>query len=269
MNGRTFKGNPGQGWTDITDQVQADNAAQALKDSQAKIDAANAADKAANDARFAQDKTDVTDFNTKFSTAVPGIINDTSDKYQLGDLLGQSNALNTRVKNLQGNLTNEGAGGYANANQVDAAINSRYLPAAQTAVSNLQTGTQLAQNEENTLLTPYTTEATLLNDRLAREATGYTTEQQNELDSLVSQMNAGVSLSQTQIQQATALATAEKEYQNNLDLQNLKNSATTSDSNRYITIGDGSQLYDTQTGQIVASNVKDFKSGTGTGETFS
>ena len=86
------------------DTLAAQQKAQSDLLAQQKIDTQN---------QFNQSKSDITDFNTRYGAAVPQVINDTSNKYQLGDLLGQTNALNTRVKDLQGNLTNQGAGGCA------------------------------------------------------------------------------------------------------------------------------------------------------------
>lgn len=220
------------------EQAKKDLAAKAAQD---KIDTAN---------RFAQNKTELTDFNTRYGAAVPQIINDTSNKYQLGDLLGQANSLNTRVKDLQGNISGQGAGGYANSSQVDAAVNSKYLPRYQTAITNLQTGTALANAEQNQLLKPYETEADLLNQRIAREATGYSQEQQRELDGLIAAMNAGNQLSQAQIQQATALAQLESSYKQAIDVEKLKKTETPVNAkDNYVSIGDG--LYNIATGQII------------------
>lgn len=226
-----------------------------LADQQKALTDQAAANKLATDARFDANKAELGNFVNKYQTEVPGIINDTSNKYQLGTLLGQTNALNTRVKDLSGNLTNS-ATGYANAGQVDKAINSNYLPRYQTAVQNLQTGTQLAQNEENTLLQPYQVEGSLLNDRLAREATGYSQDQQNQLDVLIQNMNAGISLTTAQMQQATELARLEQQkeqYESDLSYKKQQDSQAQADvSKDYIDVGNGT-LYNVRTGQFIRS----------------
>lgn len=193
------------------------------QDPNVQLQRAADANKAATDARFAQDKTDITNFNNDFSTAVPKIISDTSQKYGLDTLLGVTQNLGSRISDLQTNSSNTGAGGFASASQVDQAVQGRYLPQYNSAVSNLEKGTTLAQNEENTLLTPYTTKAQLLNDRLSRESTGYTTEQQQELDALVAKMNAGVTLTNAEQERANQLALAEKTYNQAVQVQELKN----------------------------------------------
>lgn len=246
-----YKNNPGaqDAFNNSPSQIAKRNADQMAADKQAQA-AQAAKNQAANDARFAQDKTDLTNFNTGFQTAVPNIINSTSDKYHLGDLLGQTNDLGTRVKDLQTNMYGTGAGGYANSGQVDKAISTNYLPRYQQAVTNLNNGTQLAQGEENMQITPYTTEATLLNERLARESTAYSQEQQKELDTLVAQMNAGVQLTDAQIQQATTLATAEQHYQETLaTIQGNKDVANITNE-RFRAIGAGG-IYDPLTGQVI------------------
>lgn len=221
-----------------------------VKQAQAKIDAQNAANQAATDARFASNKQELSDFNSSFGSAVPSIINEESAKYNLPGLANQATALNNRVTDLQGNLTGQGAGGYASSNQVDAAINSKYLPRYQTAVTNLNNASQLAAGETQTRLTPYTTQANLLNERLSREATGYSQEQQQQLDSLVAQMQAGVQLSTAQIQQMTQLAVSEQNYQAQLaTLQNQKEIAQLT-NDRLKSIGAGG-VYDPVTGQVI------------------
>lgn len=225
MDGRTYRGQPGGGWTDVTAESQANDAAKALSDSQAKIDSQNTANQQANDARFAADKGELSSFIDSYKTAVPQIISDTSNKYNLPTLTGQANALGTRTNDLSGNLTGEGAGGYASSGQVDKAISTNYLPRYQQAISNLANANTQAQSEENQLVAPYTTQATALNDRLNREATAYTAEQQQTLDSLVAQMNAGVTLTSQQIQQATTLAQAESQYNATVDAATIKNQA--------------------------------------------
>lgn len=242
INGRTFRGQPGQGWTDITAESQANDAKNALATSQAKIDAQNAANRVANDTRFASNKSELGNFITSYQNAVPGIINSTSEKYQLPQLASAATNLGTRTSNIMGNLTGEGAGGYASGAQVDKAVQTNYLPRWGQAISNLNTGTQLAQTEENQLIAPYTTQATLLNDRMAREATAYTTEQQNELASLVSQLNAGVTLTTTQMNNANALAQKQLEYD-----QAVK--TATINANKIQTTAAGSYVFDPATGQ--------------------
>jgi len=165
---------------------------------------------------------DITDFLTRYNTAVPKIISDVSSKYALPDQQAGVNALNTRIKTLQGNTDNSGAGGFASAGQVDSALNSRYLPQYSTALSNLTNSTALAQNEEGQLEKPYETEASMLNDRLTREMTGFTAEQQNALAALTAKLNAGVTLTKDEMDNANALAVAQEQYQAAVESQKIQ-----------------------------------------------
>lgn len=227
------------------------------------LDATNAAQKAAMDARFAQNKAELQGFNDRYGAAVPAAINAASDKYQLGTLLGQTNALNTRIKTLGGNLDSSGAGGYASGAQVDRAINTKYMPTYQTAVQNFQTGSTLANQEAQMAVKPYEVEGNLLNDRLAREATGYTTQQQGELDALIAKMQTDAQLTIAEMNRMTALAQLEqdkylreKEIALSKEIATINNTAN--EQNRYL---NGSTFYDTQTGQWVKAPT----SGTGNG----
>lgn len=235
--------------------------AQFQQQEQAKQDQNNllAKQKQETDARFASNKQELGDFNTRYGAAVPQAINDTQNKYQIGELLGQTNALGSRVKDLRSNISGAGAGGYANANQVDAAINTKYLPAYQSATENLQRGSTLAQNEESMLLQPYQMEASMLNDRLSREASGYSQEQERELSTLIGQMNAGIQLTQAQMQQATQLAQLEQgKYEFEKQLQASK------DATQIIEVGGRKLLVNSATGQTV-KDLGSSASGSGNG----
>ncbi len=232
--GSRWKGNPGGDWVNDGPTGGGSTAAPtpAGAPAGANADALNA--------RFATDKNDVTSFLTKYQGAVPGIINDTSAKYSIPGQMEGVNALNTRVKTLQGNLDNSGGGGYSNASQVDSAINSRYLPQYSTALQNLNTSAVLAQTEEGQLTKPYEAEGQLLNDRLAREMTGYTAEQQRELDGYVARLRAGTDLTMNERDNANKLALAQKSYQATIDAQKLQN--------QNVTLSGGSTYYNPATG---------------------
>lgn len=237
-------------------------ASQLQQQNKQNTDALVANQKAETDARFAQSKEDIQGFTSRYGAAVPQIVNDTSSKYGLGTLLGNAQALNTRVQDLKTNASGVGAGGYANADQVDRAVQTNYLPQYNTAVSNFQTGMGLAQAEQTQLLKPLETEGSMLNDRLAREATGYSQAQQRELDGLIEQMRIAGSLTQEQMQQATQLAVAEKQFQQALAVANTNNKAQSDANTQIVEIGGRKLLINSATGQTI----KDLgTSGTGTG----
>lgn len=235
--GATWKGNPGTSWTlQSTPEQDSYNAAQkAITDhlAQQTTDFNNLK---------TQGQSDVTDFLGRYKAAVPGIISSTSDKYNLPGQTNYVNALNTRIKTLTGNLDNSGAGGYASGNQVDKAVNSRYLPLYEAGVTNLGTSTTQAQNEETQLIQPYQTEGQMLNDRLAREMTGFTTEQQTELTALIGQLNAGEQLTATQLTNANDLAKAQLAYKQAIDSATISN-------NKPQQVTPGSYIYDPASGK--------------------
>lgn len=229
-------GNPGGGWQMRDPGVTAANDAKAATAAQA------ASDKAATEARFTQGKQDLTDFNSRFSTAAPKIINDTSAKYNLGALLDASNTSTGDLRTSQYNIGNTGAGGYASQGQVDNVINKRLSPKQSLDAENYLRGTTAAQNEEQMLFTPYQVEAQGLNERLTREATGYNAEQQRELEGLLGSINAGVQLTGQQIAQATELAKAEKAYQQAIDQQKISSGA--------VKLSSGDVFKNLQSGQV-------------------
>lgn len=207
---------------------------------QQKTNALAAQQKQAMDQEFANEKQAVSDFSNKYKGDVNNVVNNTSAKYNLPDLANISNALDSRIHELSGNTNNAGAEGMASASQVDQAIQSRYLPQYQQAVSNQSNATQAAQTEENQLLAPDQAEASLLNQRLAQEMSGFTNEQKNELDGLLASMNAGVQLTTAQQQRANELAIAEEGYQNALNQTKLQQ--------QNVVLPPGDTYYNTATG---------------------
>lgn len=202
-------------------------------------------------------KQDITDFLTKYSSDVPSVYNSTYAKYNIPGQLDYVGALNNRIKDLQGNQTNEGAGGFSSAGQVDAAINSRYLPLYETGVTNLANSSSLANTEAAQLLQPDVTAGNLLNDRLAREMTGFTSDQQNVLQGLIANLNAGVSLTNTQLTLANNLALKMQDYNNQLSLLKQQQAVTV--------VPASSNIYNAGTGQFTNTPGITLPGGTSTG----
>ncbi len=197
------------------------------------------------EARFGQQKAELGSFTNAYTAAVPKIYNEADTKYNVTGLAGITNALNTRISQLQGNTNNEGAGGMASAGQVDRAINSKYLPQYNTAQENLNRSSSLAQNYVNTNLRPMESQGEILRERIARESSGYDRQQQTELDMLLSKMQQGFQMSESEKNRAFNLAEGEKAYTREME--------ATKNKDRYISMGSKSSLYDTATGKIIAS----------------
>ena len=212
-------------------------------------------------------------FTDKYAQAVANNPNvqslyDTANTaFGVPQLAERANRLNTQVTNQLPMQTQLMRGFDASQGQIDNAtnFNLRFLEPQATAATNAsQTAQNLAgqrvqagitQNQMNLL--PIQQQGTMLNDVMARQATGYNIAAPTELDGLINKMNAGVTLSQAEIARANALAQQETSYQNTLAEQRYKNLNTAS----------GTQgLVDVQTGGyynpfIKASNINQQKLG--------
>jgi hypothetical protein len=151
-----------------------------------------------------------------------------------------------------------------NNNQRQQVINqktSEIAPAAQRAQdqANFAQGqvTQqmgYAQRDQDRQLIPLQTEQQMLGDRLAREATMYSQENQSELDGLIAKVNAGVTLSEGEKNRANELAVAEQSYQNQMKLQQQQQGFSASQQKpgtEIIDVGGHKKLINTQTGQVI------------------
>ena len=110
------------------------------------------------------------------------------------------------------------------------------------AQGNLATRMGYEQMDIERLGKPYTTEKELLNDRLARETTLYSQDNQNELNALIAKINAGVTLSEGEKSRANQLAISEKNYQAQKDQLNARAPISTDT---------GDWMWDSETGKWV------------------
>lgn len=159
----------------------------------------------------------------------------------LPQLQANSRSLNQTLFNLPQTYSKATTGYDVNANQLARIIGqkqSELAPSAALASQNALTAqgdvnTRLGyeQADQAKALVPYQTEQQLLTDRLARESTLYSQNNQHELDSIIAKMTAGVTLSEGEKNRAQQLATAEKSYQTQLALQK-QSQGFTSDENR-------------------------------------
>ena len=188
---------------------------------------------------------------------------------ELGIPTLQANATNLRnlVTNLPGTYSKATTGYDVNANQLNRIVGqktSEIAPALATAENSLATASAertarmgFEQTDQAKALLPYQTEKELLNDRLARETTLYSQDNQNELDALISKIQMGVTLSEGEKNRAQELATSERNY--NLAKEQLNASST-----QIIEIGGRKKLIDTRTGTVI-KDLGSSTSGTGTG----
>lgn len=138
--------------------------------------------------------------------------------------LRQSSAqLNQTLYQLPSTYSAATTGHNVNANQLARIIGqkqSELAPSAALAQQNVQGAEQTlnqrlgyeAQDYQNRL-DSYKTEGSLMNDRLARESTGFGALQERELNALIAKFQTGVTLTEGERNRANALAIAEKQYQ--------------------------------------------------------
>lgn len=153
-------------------------------------------------------KADSAGFLGRYTAAIPQVVEASNLKYNVRGLNELATGLGNRIMELQTNSDGVGAGGYANAGQVDKAVSSNYLPRLQQATNQAQTAERLAQTDIGYGLKPYEMEAGLLSDRQAREITGYTKADENILSTLLKK--EAMTFDEKQL--AQALAIKEKEF---------------------------------------------------------
>lgn len=196
----------------------------------------------------------------------------------LPQLRGNATMLRNTLTNLPSTYSAASRGFDVNNNQLQRIIGqktSELAPAVETAErslssaeQNLDTRMGYTQRDQDRQLIPYQTEQSFLSDRLARETTLYSQDNERELDALLQKMSLGVTLSEGEKNRAQELAINEKNYANELEKikETAKYSSTgTDNTKRFITLSDGATLYDTQTGQVVSENNKNFKASAGGG----
>lgn len=210
-------------------------------------------------AKFLEGQNTLTsDFLTKFGNTITGQGTTADAAERIGGELGlpqlRQNAfnLNQSLIDLPGLHTSANRGFDVNANQLGRIINektSQIAPLAQRATAQAQfaegeLGTRLGylQNDWNRQLLPLTTEKDFLTDRMARETSMYTQDNQNELNAIMDKIKNGITISEAEKARAHALSLAEKGYENALTLAREKN-------NQPYAVTPGSSIYNPVTGK--------------------
>lgn len=116
------------------------------------------------------------------------------------------------------------------------------------------------KQQEKELL-PFTTEATMMSDRVAREVTGFNQGQQRELDAILKRMEQGVTLQKAEYDRATQLAVKESEFENKKKELELTNRLAP--STEVVTVGGRKKLINKSTGQVI-SDLGSSSEGSGT-----
>lgn len=219
---------------------------------QNKLASDNLAAKTASDNQAMLDKQSgqVGDYINSYKAAVPGIVSGAYNQFGIAPLTSQANALESRISMLSNNPNAAGTGGNVGMDAINNKINTFYNPRFTATESALSRGANAAQAQINANLQPFQEQGTQLTNQLNNETSVMTGEQKNQLDSLLAQMQAGVTLTGYQMDQVSKLAQIESNEkiaaegnQNNIDVAKLN------PASRYVNLG--SSLYDTQTGQFL------------------
>ena len=156
-------------------------------------------------------------------------------------------ALNTQLANLPYTYGKATRGFDVNANQLEriTAAKAAELAPTVTAAANqyasakdvantLMSATQTQQAKE---LQPYTTEQSLMTNRIARETSGFTEQAELEYNGLVAKMNAGITLSEGEKNRAAQLEAAKMQRDAQLEIarMNQQKDAATGTGGRYST----------------------------------
>ena len=181
--------------------------------------------------------------------------------FNVPNLQKQATYLNNQVTNTAPRAYSLARGFDFSEPQVENKINTdlRFLqPQATAATANANTASNLAaqwvnqgmtQNQINLL--PVQKQGDMLADALARQSAGFDIAAQNELQGLVAKMNAGVTLSQAEIQRANVLMQAAQSYQQALDVANIQKQqalGVAQIGNQYQTVPAGNTLVNTFNG---------------------
>ncbi|MBU6501182.1 MAG: hypothetical protein KGI72_05145 [Patescibacteria group bacterium] len=207
------------------------------------------------------------DYYNKYASAiaanpsVTGLYNTANTQFNVPQLANQAAYLNNQVANVAPTQYSLARGFDVSDPQVQNAINTnlRFLQPQATAATNFAQTAQnlagqyvqagIAQNQFNLL--PVQQQGQMLSDALARQSTGFDIAAQNELQGLVSKMNAGVTLSQTEMSRANSLLQAQEAYQQAVDTAKIQQQTTLGASqlaNKYQNIPAGNTLINTFTG---------------------
>ena len=150
-----------------------------------------------------------------------------------------------------------------NQNQLDRIIaqrTSELAPAANAAASSAQFAEsqlgerlRLGQAENERQLEGIRQEGRLLSDRLAREATGYSQNKQNELTLLLRKMENQQQMTLAEMARVDALAKEERDFERQKQLLTIQYQQ---EQSRPMTVAPGSSVYNPNTGQFTSAPVQ-------------
>ena len=187
-------------------------------------------------------------------------LSDTNNaRYNVPGLMQNSTNLNNQMLRLpsenygmtQGSDTNQ-----AQLDQMTGVQQFRLSPQANAAAANANTALTLSNQatgygiqNEAFQTSPYTTAAPMVQSALASAATNFTQAQSDELNALVSAVNAGTQLSGTQMAQLASLQNAKYVYDAAVNTANATQNVAKTNANVLQNVQPGSIMYNPATGK--------------------
>lgn len=169
------------------------------------------------------------DFLTRLRQGIAGqeglthMVQRWGDQFNIPTLQKAVSGLTSTLANLPETYSKATRGFDVNENQLNRIVGGKSaalaptLAGANAALSGAQQQQQqmiaATQADQAKQLKPFESEQAILSERWAREQTGFTAANGQELDGLIAKMNAGVTLSEGEQDRANKLAVAEKQYQ--------------------------------------------------------
>jgi hypothetical protein len=105
-----------------------------------------------------------------------------------------------------------------------------------------------ATKDQEKALSIFPVQQQLMMDRQAREASFFSSQQEQELNSIIAKMNAGIQISEGEKNRAAQLANSERTY--NAELARIAEAANTA-KNSYLTLSPGETAYNPSTGRAM------------------
>lgn len=198
------------------------------------------------------------------------------DSLGLPQLQGNATMLRNTLSNLPSTYSAATRGTDVNNNQLQRIVgqkSSELAPAVETAERSLS-GAQdnlsrmlgYETADKDRALLPIQARQQLMSEQQARETSGYSQQMQREFDGIIAKMQSGVQLSMQEKDLASRYALSEKQFEQQKQLnQQQHDLSPAAKQDRYVTLGDGATLYDTQTGKVVSENTKNFAGTAGGG----
>lgn len=183
-----------------------------------------------------------------------------SDELGLTGLQRNAQNLNAQLEAIPETYANATRGFDVNANQLARIQNTKaaqLAPLAQRATTQAQNAQQyvqnqmnLAQQEQQKELLPYQMQQQFLTDRIARETSMFTQDNQNELSALTSKMNAGIQLTEAEKNRAQQLELQKQKFDQDKQLIALQPKET-KQAPAPVNVNGKTMYYDTSTNQWV------------------